>query len=158
MKVITMLCILMLVLLSFPCETSASEKIIYSAIYPGWGQIRAGEYGRGMIFAGGELLSLVGLFISDLQYSRAVDDYDAARAAYFATDYIGDAEYYYDRMREKWDDAENLHTYRNTFLGAAIGIWVINIVDMAIGEGEQPPGLSLSVDNGAFFVTKGFAF
>jgi len=158
MKVVTILCTLVLVVLSLACEASASEEIIYSAIYPGWGQIRAGEYGRGMIFAGGELLSLVGLFISDLQYSRAAEDYDAARAAYLAADYIGDAQYYYDRMREKWDDAENLQTYRNAFLGAAIGIWVINIVDMAIGDGEESPGLSLSVDNGAFFVTKVFAF
>ena len=158
MKAVTILCTLLLILLSLAADTHASDKIIYSAIYPGWGQIRSGEYGRGMVFAGGELLSLMGLFISDLQYSRAVEDYDAARAAYLAADYIGDAEYYYDRMREKWDDAENLHTYRNAFLGAAIGIWVINIVDMAIGEGEEPPGLSMSVGDGAFFVTKGFAF
>lgn len=158
MKAATILCAFLLVVLSLACEASASDKIICSAIYPGWGQIRSGEYGRGMIFAGGELLSLLGLFISDLQYSRAVEDYDAARAAYLTADYIGDAEYHYDRMMEKWDDAENLQTYRNAFLGAAIGIWVVNIVDMAIGDGEDSPGLSLSVDNGAFFVTKGFAF
>lgn len=158
MKVVTILCTLVLVVLLLVCEACASEEIIYSTIYPGWGQIRAGDYGRGMIFAGGELMSLVGLFISDLQYSRAVENYDAARAAYLNADYIGDAQFYYDRMTEKWDEAENLHTYRNAFLGAAIGIWVINIVDMAIGDGEKPPGLSLSVDNGAFFVTKGFAF
>jgi hypothetical protein len=158
MKVVTILCTLVLVTVSLACGASASEKIIYSALYPGWGQIRSGEYGRGMAFAGGELLALVGLFISDLQYSRAVEDYDAAKAAYLAADYIGDAQYSYDKMMEKWDHSENLQTYRNAFLGAAIGIWVINIVDMAIGEGEEPPGLSLRVDNGAFFVTKGFAF
>ena len=158
MKVVTILCTLVLIVLSLACEASASEEIICSALYPGWGQIRAGEYGRGMIFAGGELLSLVGLFISDLQYSRAVEDYDSARVAYLTADFIDDAQLYYDRMREKWDDAENLQTYRKAFLGAAIGIWVINIVDMAIGDGEEPPGLSLRVDDGAFFVTKGFAF
>lgn len=158
MKVARIMCALVLVVVSLACGASASDKIVYSAIYPGWGQIRSGEYGRGMIFAGFELTSLVGLFISDLQYSRAVDDYESARAAYFAADYIGDAEYYYDRMMEKWDDAENLNTYRNAFLGAAIGIWVVNIVDIMIGEDDEPPGLSLSGGNGSFFITKGFAF
>jgi len=157
MKAVTILCTFALVL-SLACGASASEKIIYSAIYPGWGQIRSGEYGRGMIFAGAELASLVGLFISDLQYSRTVEDYESARDAYFASDYIGDAQYYYDRMREKWDDAENLNTYRNAFLGAAIGIWVVNVVDIVIGGDDEPPGLSLRADNGAFFITKGFAF
>jgi len=157
MKAVTILCTLLLAV-SLACGASASEKIIYSAIYPGWGQIRSGEYGRGMIFAGAELASLMGLFISDLQYSRAVEDYESARDAYFAAEYIGDAEYYYDRMREKWDDAENLNTYRNAFLGAAIGIWVINVVDIVIGGDDELPGLSLGSGNGAFFITKGFAF
>ena len=158
MKAVTILCTILLVALSITGDASASDKIIYSALYPGWGQIRSGEYGRGMIFAGGELLSLVGLFISDLQYSRAVEDYDSAKAAYLNADYIGDAEYYYDRMLDKWDEAESLQAYRNAFLGAAIGIWVINIIDMSIGDDDEPPGLSLSVDRGSFFVTKGFTF
>jgi hypothetical protein len=158
MKVVTILCTLILVVVSLACDVSASDKLVYSMLYPGWGQIRSGEYGRGMIFAGGELLSLVGLFIADLQYNRAVENYESARALYLAADYIGDAEYYYGRMLEKWDDSENLNTYRNAFLGAAIGIWVVNVVDIMIGRDEDLPGLSLSVDNGAFFITKGFAF
>ncbi len=148
---------LILVVLA-PSAAFGGDGVIYSAIYPGWGQIRSEQYGRGILFAGAELVSLVGLFVSDIQYSRAVDDYDAARISYLEADYIGDAVYYYDRMNDKWDDAERLHGYRNAFLGAAVGIWVINIIDMAIGDDEDTPDLSMSISGGTVYVSKGFAF
>lgn len=150
--------VLVLIVVSLPSFVYAGESIVYSVLYPGWGQLRSGQYGRGILFSGGELLCLVGLFVSDLQYSRAVEEYENSRAAYFAADYIGDAEYYFNRMNEKWDDAERLDTYRTAFLGAAVGIWVINIVDMAIRNDRDEPVLSLSVNDGVVLVTKKFAF
>jgi hypothetical protein len=141
-----------------PSDASGGEGLVYSVIYPGWGQVRTGQYGRGIMFAGAELVSLLGLFVSDIQYSRVVEDYDSARSAYLTADYIGDADYYYARMNDKWDDAERLNGYRNAFLGAAIGIWIINIIDMAIGDGDDSPALSMSVSGGTVRVSKGFAF
>jgi hypothetical protein len=158
MKIGTFAVALLLLLTLLPAEVCAGEELVYSVIFPGLGQLRSGQYGRGMIFSGGELLSLIGLFISDLQYGRAAEDYTSARAAYLAADYIGDAEYYFERMNKKWDDAERLQSYRNAFLGAAVGIWVVNIVDMALGDDRDEPVLSMTVDGGVVFLTKGFAF
>ena len=158
MKFRIMIAAALIAILLVPSVAFSGEGMIYSVIYPGWGQIRSEQYGRGILFAGAELVSLVGLFVSDIQYSRAVDDYNAARTSYLGADYIGDADLYYDRMNEKWDDAERLHNYRNAFLYAAIGVWAINIIDMAIGDDKEPPDLSLSVSGGTVFVSKGFAF
>ena len=158
MKFRTMIAAAFIVILLAPSAAISGEGIVYSVIYPGWGQIRSEQYGRGILFAGAELVSLVGLFVRDIQYNRAVDDYNAARTSYLGAEYIGDAVYHYDRMNEKWDDAERLHNYRNAFLGAAIGIWAINIIDMAIGDDKDTPDLSLSVSGGTVFVSKVFAF
>ena len=158
MKFRTMIAAALVFIVLAPSAAFGGKGVIYSVIYPGWGQIRSEQYGRGILFAGAELVSLVGLFVSDLQYSRAVDDYNDARASYLGADYIGDADYYYDRMNERWDDAERLNNYRNAFLGAAVGIWVINIIDMAIGDYKDTPDLSLSVSGGTVRVSKGFAF
>ena len=149
--------VLTLVLLA-PSAARGGDGLIYSVIYPGWGQVRSEQYGRGILFAGAELVSLLGLFVSDIQYDRAVDDYSAARDSYLGADYIGDAEYYYARMNEKWDDAERLHGYRNAFLGAAVGIWVINIIDMAISGDDEPPDISMRVSGGTVYISKAFAF
>ena len=158
MKIGAIALALLLVLALLPADVLAGEEIVYSVLYPGLGQLRSGQYGRGILFSGGELLSLIGLFISDLQYSRAAEEYTSARAAYFASDYIGDADYYFDRMNKKWDDAERLNNYRNAFLGAAVGIWVVNIIDIAVGNDREEPVLSMTVGDGVVFLTKGFAF
>ncbi len=158
MKFRIMIAAALIAILLVPSVVFSGEGIVYSVIYPGWGQIRSEQYGRGILFAGAELVSLIGLMVSDIQYSRAAEDYNDARTSYLGADYIGDAVHYYDLMNEKWDDAERLNNYRNVFLGAAIGIWAINIIDMAIGDDKEAPDLSLSVSGGTVFVSKGFAF
>lgn len=115
-------------------EAAAGENLMYSILFPGWGQTRVGHYGRAVIFAGGEVLSLIVLAASDLQYDRNVEQYERAKALYLRANYIGDALEQYRIMNEKWDSAEDLNLYRNIALGTAIGVWLMNIVDMILDD------------------------
>jgi hypothetical protein len=149
----------LLVAVSAPVDAAETGDVIYSVLFPGWGQIRAGRYGRGALLVSAELIVLTGLMMTDIQYDRAVEQYDRARAFYLNAQYIGDARYYYDTMNEKWNDAEDLHTYRNILLGAAVGVWTIGIVDMMWGGGgDGGPPLSLDVSSHGFTVSKTFSF
>ncbi|HUV36332.1 MAG TPA: hypothetical protein VMX58_05285 [Patescibacteria group bacterium] len=148
----------LLVVASTSVDAADTGDVIYSVLFPGWGQIRAGRYGRGALLVSAEIITLTGLMMADIQYDRAVEQYDRARAFYLNARYIGDAHYYFDTMNEKWDDAENLHTYRTILLGTAIGVWAAGVADMMWGGGGDGPPLSLDVSNGGFIVSKTFSF
>jgi len=151
----TMIC---LIISASAHDAVGGEKLIYAVLFPGLGHIKTGHYGRGAIFAGAELVSLLSLAVTQIQYNRTVEQYDQAKSFYLTADYIGDAQHYYDRMNTKWDDAENLHRYRNILLGTAIGIWAVNIIDMAfIKDGDGPP-VSLHVGRDGFLIAKTFTF
>ena len=150
--------LVLLIAASTSTEAADTGDVLYSVLFPGWGQIRAGRYGRGALLASAEIIALTGLLMADIQYNRAVEQYDRARAFYLSSQYIGDAYYYYNVMNEKWDDADNLHTYRNILLGAAVGVWAVGVVDMMWGGGDDGPPLSLDVSNGGFVVSKSFSF
>jgi hypothetical protein len=139
-------------------ESRAGENLWYSVFVPGWGQTRAGHYGRGALFAGGEVVSLLALVVSDIQYDRAVEQYDRAKAAYLGATYIGDAVEQYDIMQEKWDSAENLHRYRNIALGAAVAVWVVNIVDIALFDESPSPPLAVTPRRGGFAIAASLSF
>jgi hypothetical protein len=145
------------VLAAGAADAAGSGDLLYSVLFPGWGQMRAGRYGRGALLVSAEIISLTGLLMADIQYDRTVEQYDRARARYLTASYIGDARASYDTMLEKWDNAENLNRYRNAFLGAAIGVWAIGVVDMMWGGGGEPP-VTLNVSRGGFIVARSFSF
>ena len=122
MRTVILLLTAMLLVTSSPIEAADTGDVLYSVIFPGWGQIRSGRYGRGALLVSAEIITLTALMMADIQYDRTVEQYERARSFYLTSNYIGDAHYYYDTMNEKWDDAENLHKYRNIMVGAAIGI------------------------------------
>ncbi len=158
MRNVIILMTALLVVGSTPVDAAETGDVIYSVLFPGWGQIRAGRYGRGALLVSAELITLTGLMMADIQYDRAVEQYDRARAFYMNAQYVGDARHYYDTMNEKWNDAEDLHTYRNILLGTAIGVWAVGIVDMVWGGDDDGPPLSLDVSSGGFTVSKTFSF
>ncbi len=139
-------------------EGRAGENLWYSVFLPGWGQARAGHYGRSALFAGGEVVSILGLVVSDIQYDRAVEQYDRAKAAYLGASYVGDAVEQYDIMQDKWDDAESLHRYRNIALGTAIGVWVVNIVDIVLFDESASPPLVFAPRGDGFTVAASLSF
>jgi len=139
-------------------EARGGENLWRSVLVPGWGQLEAGHYGRGSLFLSGELVSLAALMMSDIQYRRAVEQYDRAKASYLNARYIGDAVREYGVMNEKWDDAEKLDGYRRTAAAAAIGVWVVNVVDILLFDEREEPLLSLDQVPGGFIVTRRFSF
>ncbi len=147
-----------LILSSTAAVASDTGSKLYSVAFPGWGQMKSGRFGRGALFMGLEILNLTALAMTEIQYNRAVDQYESARASFLAADYIGDIERYYSRMNMKWDEADKYHKYRNTLLGTAVGIWAISIVDMMFGGEADPPPLSLEVGSGSFLVTGTVSF
>jgi hypothetical protein len=139
-------------------EAHSGENVWYSTLVPGWGQVRAGHYGRGALFMGGELVALTTLMIADIQYSRAVEQYDRAKASYLHATYIGDAVGEYTLMHERWKSANDLYGIRQTALYAAIGIWAVNVVDMIFFDPAEEPPLSISARPDGFLVTGSFSF
>lgn len=136
----------------------AGENTLYSVLFPGWGQIRTGHYGRGALFMSGELVALTTLAIADIQYDRTVDQYDRAKEDYLGASYIGDAVDAYELMNDRWNSAEDLYGTRQAALYAAIGIWVVNIADIILFDGEGEPPLSISARPGGFLVTGVLSF
>jgi hypothetical protein len=141
---------------SFPAH--AGENVWYSVFVPGWGQVRAGHYGRGSLFLSAEIVSLTTLMISDIQYNRAVEQYDRARSAYVHASYIGDAVSDYNLMRSKWDSADELYGIRRAALWTAVGVWALNIADMALLDRRGEPPLAFETRPGGFLVTASLSF
>lgn len=158
MKRVFLLAVVIVLLMTSSPQADGSGDVWYSVVFPGWGQMRSGRYGRGATFLTLGVVSLTGLFMSEVQYNRAVEDYEIGRANYLNATYIGDAVSWYDQMNAKWDDAESLHTYRQVFLYSYLGVWAINVIDMLVGpEAKQPP-ITMTVDGDGFYVTKTFTF
>ncbi len=158
MRYVLLVTVVLLIAASTAADASDSGDVLYSVLFPGWGQIRTGRYGRGALLVSAEIISLTALLVSDIQYDRAVDQYERARAFYLNAQYIGDAHKYYDIMHEKWDDAENLNNYRSVLFGTAVGVWAIGIIDMLVGGDAGEPPVTLDVTHDGFTVTKTFSF
>jgi len=154
----TILICLLLVFLSSPVLATDVENVYYSVLFPGWGQLKAGHYGKGSLFVSAELVSLVSLAITQIQYNRAVEQYEDARKRYLNSTYIGDAVGDYQLMREKWDDSERLYKYRNALIGTAIGVYVFNIIDVVFFCEDKRTPITLQINNQSFIVSTGFSF
>ena len=152
---VTVILVLLFTSSSYAAEGKA---VLYSALFPGWGQFRVGHYGRGALFLGTEIVALTSLIIADIQYERAVEQYRRERGYYLTSTYIGDAEEHYLNMQEKWNSAEDLHVYRNVLAGAAAGIWAASMIDIIMNGGDREPPLSLEIKGNGFFVTRTFSF
>jgi hypothetical protein len=138
---------------STPVSAAAAENIWYSVFVPGLGQIESGHYGRGSLFLGAELASLSALGIIHLQYDRTVDQYNRAKAEYLNARFIGDAQTSFVLMHQKWNDANKLYRWQTAATAAAIGVWAVNVVDMALFDRKDDrPLLSMEMKPGGFLV------
>lgn len=137
---------------------SCSENIYYSILFPGWGQMKDCRYTRGTLFMSAEIILLTGVLMSNIQYDRDVDQYEDAEISFRNATYIEDKLYYHGQMMDRWEDADNMNTYRKLLAGAAIGVWVVNIADMVWGDDQNADMVSLDVREDGFLVTKSFSF
>jgi len=91
------------------------DKIVKSALIPGWAHFNAKKYAKGQVLLGLE----VGLFVSSFYfYDQSMNYYDKYKSA----DYIGDITDYYEKTKTPW-------RYSQAFLGLGLLVWVYNIYD-----------------------------
>ncbi|HSG29389.1 MAG TPA: DUF5683 domain-containing protein [Candidatus Krumholzibacterium sp.] len=157
-RLILSLLLISLILPAASAQCAEAEDIIYSVLFPGLGQIRTGRYTRGTILVGAELICLGGLGVANIQYDRKIEAYDRAKILYDNSTYIGDAEVYYSQMVQAWDDADNIQKYRKVLAGAAIGVWVVGIADMAFGREAENPPVTMEIRQDGFIVCRSFSF
>jgi len=157
MRIVTVL-ILFILLFSSIADCATEEEIVYSAIFPGWGQIKSGRYGRGTLFMAMEVVALTGIVVANIQYDRDIEALESSRALFENATYIGDAQYYNDQMKKNWEDADRMNTYRTVLTGAAIGIWSLSMIDMIWGDDPENIPISMKINKNEFFITKSFKF
>ncbi len=108
-----------------PARNAAQVKkaLVRSLIFPGLGQLGEKQVAKGMVFVSAELFCLIEVFLKN---HRGDDAYGHYRSASNANDAV-----YYRRLTETYDRE------RNTYLLAAAGVWVLNLVDMAVWARKQ---------------------
>lgn len=158
MRSVIMFLLIFVLLSSSAAQAVEKENIVYSVLFPGWGQMKEGRYTRGTILMGAEIIALAGVLASNIQYDRDVDQYESARAMFESATYIGDAEFYHERMVEKWDDADQVDRYRKTLLGVAVGVWSLGLIDMIWGGEPEEIPISMEIKENGFLLTKSFSF
>ncbi len=139
-------------------EAAEKEDILASALFPGAGQIKCRRFGRGSLFVSLELVSLISLVMTDIQYNRAVEHYEDARSEYLSATYIEDARSSYREMNNKWNDAENINKYRKILAGTAVCVWAVSMADIIWGKDVDQPVISLELKDNGFLVCKELSF
>jgi len=152
-----------------PRAQGINSALLRSLLLPGAGQAHEGHYTKAAVFAATGVLSGAGLFISQIHYNRAVEKYESSKSDYLALEdrvrrgelvNYGDIQGTYSAMEKAFDQAETRYKWRNIFLGALIGNYVLNIVDILISEPAVDKGEVLSIDarGGGFMLIKTFSF
>jgi hypothetical protein len=136
---------------------SGTGAIVRSALLPGLGQAHDGHYTRATVFASAAIISWVGLFATQVEYSRSVDKYEGYKQTYLYYDTQlargdvlrqSDIQATYDNMSQAYSEADHDEKWRNFFIGALVVTYAVNIVDIIIsepdtGELEREPAVSL---------------
>ena len=121
---------LIVLFISLPClsqdkeskEASSPEikftSLQKSLLIPGWGQIAEKRYIEGILFLSAEIFCIYKIF----SYNHKGNDY---YNLYKKADNVSDATQFRD-LAEKYDKR------RNSFILAAAGAWIINLIDIYI--------------------------
>ncbi len=121
---------ILLLFISLPCFSQDRENkegippeikftsLQKSLLIPGWGQIAEKRYIEGTLFLSAEIFCFYKIF----SYNHKGNDY---YDLYKKADNVTDAIKYRD-LAEKYDKR------RNTFILAAAGAWIINLIDIYI--------------------------
>ena len=149
----------------------ADSSLIRSLVFPGLGQAHKGHYTRAAIFASAAVATGAGLFLSQIQYNRAVERYESQKRVYAAYPRqleagtviaFSDIENTFDEMTRAFNNSDDRVTMRNVFLVAFVGTYVLNIIDVMMieketGEVIDPISLEVTPDAG-LRVVKTFSF
>lgn len=158
-------------ILSITSPAMAADSVILSALLPGLGQAQDGHYGKATIFASAAIASWVGLFASQINYSRSVDKYEDEKRIYLRyQDQLADGvvvkasdiDATYQAMNNAFSAADDEEKWRNVFVGALVVTYGLNLVDILLsrpdtGEMEEP-ATSMQIEKDGFRVVRTFHF
>lgn len=158
-------------LLSITSPAMAANSVLLSALLPGLGQAQDGHYGKATAFGTAAIVSWVGVFATQINYSRSVDKYEDEKRTYLAYQTqidngqvvrASDIDATYASMNEAFDQAEDEEKYRNVFVGALVVTYGLNLVDILISRpdsGEvEAPATSMQIEKDGFRVVRTFHF
>ena len=143
--------------MALAAPASATDSLLLSLLLPGLGQAQDGHYAKASLFGTAALVSWVGLFATQVNYSSSVTKYENEKRTYLAYQdqldrgevvYIGDMNATYADMTSSFDRAEDQEQTRNLFIGALAVTYALNIVDILLtkedtGEVEHEPNVSV---------------
>jgi hypothetical protein len=111
---------------------TAKKALLRSLLFPGLGQRYAEKQTRFRLFSWLEATSLLGAVVSDLVFDVKIKDYHDRRRDYLQAL----SEENLNATRQQMDDAylraESAETWRDAFVFAGAGIWLLNLLDAAL--------------------------
>ena len=130
---------------------SKKDAIVLSVIYPGLGQMTAGQKYKGISLFLAETVSLIFTINSHENYrtKQKVYDKDMIEFNNIAKQQSGeynDALEQYNDLKDRNDELDNLNTVRNVALIAAVAVYAYNVVDAVFFSSSTSE--SRQVDNG----------
>ncbi len=154
-----------------PVQALALDGAFYRSLaIPGTGQAHQGHMAKAALFAGAAVLSGVGLTVSAVQYTQAVNRFRNEKRALAAlldglnSGQVASIEEINMRdaaMRAALDDADRRLVWRNTFLISLVSVYTLNIVDVIRNQPHDPDvALRYSIDANRerVLVTRSFRF
>jgi hypothetical protein len=157
--------------LSVSAPAMAADSVLLSAMFPGLGQAQDGHYGKATIFGTAAVISWVGFFGTQINYSRSVDKYEGEKRTYLAyQDQLAagqvvrqsEIDATYAAMNDAYSQADDEEKYRNIFVGALVVTYGLNLVDILLtgpdtGEMEEP-ATSMQIEKDGFRVVRTIRF
>lgn len=110
------------------------NTLLRSLFLPGWGQIYRGERWKGYAFMTAEFAMVTGTVLSLISYNHARSAYegfdsDDALSIYLKNNSIEDVS---NELQVRFHRYESKSRQANAFIGLAIGVWSVNLIDALI--------------------------
>ena len=109
------------------------KGLVRSTVIPGWGQWYGDRKGKATMFALLMVGSGVAYLVADDYFDDKYDDFEARRSEFDSLRASGtrpELEAAWVRLNEAQDEAYDAENIRRVTIGAAIGVWAVNLLDI----------------------------
>lgn len=121
-------------------------KVFYrSLLFPGYGQLYAERTFRGYLYTILEISSIGGAIVMELQRADAEQTYKDKYALYQTANSENLVARLRKEVQDNYDKAIDSENLRNIFVGGAVAVWLLNVVDAHF------LGKSIEKKNGKFY-------
>ena len=113
------------------------KTFIKSLYFPGSGQRYADYKGKGYLISFLQVASIAGLIQTTMMSIDAKKEYDDAKDAYYNSATPESYDVTYQIVQDKYDDANQAHTFQLISAGMLAGVYLYNIIDAALTEPKR---------------------